>query len=97
MSAIGQLLAAARHMHEATPALSSFAPWPEDLSDQKVLPGPCPASAPLGVRSLRGTWATARVHASHQPHLMVALDQPVLAYVVWRGARFDGLTRMLRP
>lgn len=193
MSAIGTLLAAVRHLHEATPALSSYAPWPDDLSDQQVIAEPCPAAATLGTRSLRGTRATSRVikalrmaapqlhwkqtytedevgrdfldaygyvelfgptghfssnklrgyigfwgpgltydwhdheaeelyftlagsavfcatgapnlmlrpgqaraHTSHQPHLMATLDQPFLAYAIWRGAGMAGLPRMMR-
>lgn len=192
MSAVGNLLAAVRQLHESTPALQAYAPWPDDLSFQQVMAEPCPAAGTLGVRSLRGTRATSRVikslraaapqlhwkqtyteeevgreflddygyvelfgpgghflsnklrgyigfwgpcltydwhdheaeelyftlagnavfcakgspnlmlkpgqarsHASHQPHLMVTLDQPFLAYVVWRGAGFDGLPRMI--
>ncbi|MEM8591044.1 MAG: dimethylsulfonioproprionate lyase family protein [Pseudomonadota bacterium] len=192
MSAIGQLLAQVRRLHESTPALAAYAPWPDDLSDQQVLPDPVPAAATLGVRSLRGTRATGpvikalraaapqmqwkqtysedevgrdflseygyvelfgpgghfhsaklrgyigfwgpgltydwhdheaeelyytlagsavfcakgapnlmlrpgqvRAHASHQPHLMVTLDQPFLAYALWRGAGIGGLPKML--
>ncbi len=194
MSAINGLLQAVRKLHEATPELCDYAPWPDDLSSQQVLPEACVASESLGVRSLRGTRATApvikalrraapelhwkqtyseaevgrrfldtygyvelfgpeghfrsaklrgyigiwgpdltydwhdheaeelyftlagravfaargapnammrpglaRAHMTHQPHLMITLDQPYLAYALWRGAGLDGLPRMVRP
>ena len=37
----------------------------------------------------------ARTHLTRQPHLMITLDQPYLAYAVWRGAGLDGLPRMV--
>ena len=37
-----------------------------------------------------------RAHKSHQPHLMVTLDQPYLAYALWRGAGMEGLPKMSR-
>lgn len=61
MSAVAHLLAAVRRLHEATPALRDYAPWPEDISPQQVLPQACSAAQSLGVRSLRGTRATAPV------------------------------------
>ncbi|MEM6277739.1 MAG: dimethylsulfonioproprionate lyase family protein [Pseudomonadota bacterium] len=61
MSAIGTLLGAVRQLHQATPSLNGFAPWPDDLSDRQVLPEAVPATTTLGVRSLRGTRDTARV------------------------------------
>ncbi|MEM1236961.1 MAG: dimethylsulfonioproprionate lyase family protein [Pseudomonadota bacterium] len=193
MSAIGKLLMTIRRLHEATPMLHDYAPWPDDLSEQQVIAAQVPASNTLGVRSLRGTRSTApaikalraaapllhwkqtyseeevgrefldtygyvelfgpgghfqsnklrgylgfwgpgltydwhdheaeelyftlagsavfsakgasnlmlrpgqgRAHSSHQPHLMITLDQPFLSYVVWRGAGMDGLPKMLR-
>ena len=193
MSAIGKLLMSVRRLHEKTPELQDYATWPDDLSEQKVIAEPCLAAATLGVRSLRGTRATApvikalraaapllkwkqtyteeevgrefldaygyvelfgpdghfrtnklrgyigfwgpgltydwhdhqaeelyftlagsavfsakgspniilrpgqtRAHYSRQPHMMITLDQPFLAYAVWRGAGIDGLPKMLR-
>nr|WP_246455904.1 dimethylsulfonioproprionate lyase family protein [Sulfitobacter aestuariivivens] len=39
----------------------------------------------------------ARAHESDQPHLMITLDQPYLAYVLWRGNGLEGLPRMVTP
>ena len=192
MSAVTRLLSAVRRLHEATPDLRDYAPWPDDLSSRQILPETCAASETLGVRSLRGTRSTApviralrraapelhwkqtyaeaevgqrfldtygyvelfgpeghfrsaklrgyigfwgpdltydwheheaeelyftlagravfaargapnammrpghaRTHLTRQPHLMITLDQPYLAYAVWRGAGLDGLPRMV--
>ncbi|MEL6958004.1 MAG: dimethylsulfonioproprionate lyase family protein [Pseudomonadota bacterium] len=191
MSNVVRLLSAVQKLHEATPELSRYAPWPDDLSDQQIMPVPCPAGQSLGVQSLPGTrqtapvikalrcaapemewrqtyseaevgarfletygyvelfgpnghfrssklrgyigyWGpdltydwhaheaeelyftlsgkavfsahgapnvmmsvgTARAHETNQPHLMITLDRPFLAYVLWRGAGLDGRPRM---
>ncbi|MEO0484791.1 MAG: dimethylsulfonioproprionate lyase family protein [Pseudomonadota bacterium] len=36
----------------------------------------------------------ARLHSSNQPHLMITLDRPYLAYAVWRGDGIEGLPMM---
>ncbi|MEL6608886.1 MAG: dimethylsulfonioproprionate lyase family protein [Pseudomonadota bacterium] len=191
MSRIQRLLAAVRKLHETTPDLQAYAPWPADLSPQQVMPTPCPVAQTLGERKLPGTRATrgviqalraatpdlewrqtyseaevgaafletygyvelfgptghfrsqklrgyigfwgpgltydwheheaeelyftlsgsavfcakgapnvmmgpgqSRAHSSLQPHLMITLDRPFLAYAIWRGAGMDGLPRM---
>ncbi|MEM6620118.1 MAG: dimethylsulfonioproprionate lyase family protein [Pseudomonadota bacterium] len=38
---------------------------------------------------------TARQHASFQPHLMITLDKPYLAYALWRGPGIAGLPAMI--
>lgn len=191
MSTVARLLAAVKTLHESHEALMRFAPWPDDLSPQQVMPIPCPAAQSLGQRSLPGSRFTApviralrraapdlewrrtyteeevgarfldtygyvelfgpaghfrsqklrgylgywgpdltydwhaheaeelyftlsgravfsahgapnimmrtgeaRLHTSNQPHLMITLDRPYLAYAVWRGAGMDGLPMM---
>ena len=37
------LLDATRDLHQSTPALQDFAPWPDDLTPQDIAPVPCPA------------------------------------------------------
>ena len=61
MSAIAALLSAVRALHERTPELASYAPWPSDLSPFEVRPHLVEAAQNLGVQSLRGTRCTARV------------------------------------
>ena len=192
MSGVAHLLAAVRRLHDTTPALQAYAPWPDDLSPQAVIPASVAVTHSIGVRSLPGTRQTApviralrraapdlqwrqtyseaevgpaflsdygyvelfgptghfrsaklrgyigiwgpgltydwhdheaeelyftlagsavfsardmpnavlrpgdaRAHTSGQPHLMLTLDQPFLAYALWRGAGMDGLPRMI--
>ncbi|MEM6305701.1 MAG: dimethylsulfonioproprionate lyase family protein [Pseudomonadota bacterium] len=61
MNRVSRLLAAVKRLHEATPALMRYAPWPDDLSPQQVMPQGCPAAATLDSRSIPGTRATAPV------------------------------------
>lgn len=192
MSRLGALLKAVRRLHEATPALAAYSPWPTDLVQVPVAPISCEAATTLGVQAMRGTRATVpviralraaaadlewrqtyteaevgnrflrsygyvelfgpgghfrsrqargyigywgpdltydwhaheaeelyfglagqavfsapgasnamlrpgdhRIHASNQPHLMLTLRFPFLAYVLWRGAGLEGLPRMV--
>ncbi|WP_147124260.1 dimethylsulfonioproprionate lyase family protein [Shimia ponticola] len=192
MSRVQRLLDAVRKLHEATPELMAYAPWPDDLSAQQVMPHPCPVAQTMGDRKLPGSRSTrpviqalraatpdlewrqtyseaevgaeflqtygyvelfgpgghfrsrklrgyigfwgpgltydwhaheaeelyftlsgnavfcahgapnvmlrtgqARAHHSNQPHLMVTLDRPYLAYAVWRGAGMEGLPKMV--
>ena len=192
MSALGLLLSAVRRLHERTPELVDYAPWPDDLTIGHLPANTIAATQTITTRSLRGSRLTsqvikalrraapeldwrqtyteqevgarflsdygyvelfgpnghfrssklrgylgywgpdltydwhdheaeelyftlagqavfsakdasnatmrpglARLHLSHQPHLMITLDQPYLAYVLWRGAGLDGLPRMV--
>ncbi|MEM9438426.1 MAG: dimethylsulfonioproprionate lyase family protein [Pseudomonadota bacterium] len=192
MSNVARLLAAVKTLHESHSALARFAPWPDDLSEQQVMPIPCPAAQSLGQRALPGSrWTApviralrraapemewrqtyteeevgprfletygyielfgptghfhsrqlrgyigywgpdltydwhaheaeevyftlsgaavfsahgapnkmmrvgdARLHTSHQPHLMITLDRPYLAYALWRGEGMEGLPMMM--
>lgn len=61
MNRIARLLGAVRRLHEASPALLRYAPWPDDLSPQQVLPRDCVAATTISTRSIPGTRATAPV------------------------------------
>ncbi len=138
MSEAGKLLSALERLHEASPAQAAYAPWPDDLSPQAVMPNPVAASQTLGVRSLCGYFGywepdaaydwheqaaeelgftlagravfaskaapnvapkpgQARAHTANQPHMMMTLDQPNLAYALWRREGMEGLPRMTTP
>lgn len=192
MSRLNALLLAVRRLHEATPELSAYTPWPTDLVQVPVAPVSCEASTTIGMQRMRGTRATspvtralraaaadlewrqtyteaevgsrflqtygyvelfgpgghfrsrqsrgyiaywgpdltydwhaheaeelyfglagqavftapgssnvvlrpgeARAHASNQPHFMMTLGFPFLAYVLWRGKGLEGLPSMV--
>lgn len=192
MSTVATLLQRVKRLHEATPTLSLFAPWPDDLCERKIWPSTCTAAQSLDVRALPGSRATspviqalrkaagelewrhtyteeevgarflqtygyvelfgptghyhsnklrgyigfwgpdltydwhahqaeelyftlsgsavfsakgasnvmmkvgdARLHETNQPHLMVTLDRPYLAYALWRGEGMEGLPQMV--
>lgn len=61
MSPLASLLSTVRRLHERTPELTDYAPWPDDLSPTHLHPNICPAGQTIGTRSLRGTRSTASV------------------------------------